>query len=1216
MQGGRSRSSSPTRQTGNRSKHATNSDKMSGAGASKQLGSRRKRIVLGVCAMEKKTASKPMREILRRLPAVFEIVVFDERMICEDAVEVWPRCDCLIAFHSRGFPLEKAKAYEALVKPFVLNDLRKQDVLRDRRLVYKTLQAAGVPMPRHVCMSRDWEETGGVPPQTFEEFDDYIIVNGTRMEKPFVEKPVDADDHNIHIYYPMSAGGGSKRLFRKVADKSSSYHAEANLVRRDGSFLYEEFVDTQGTDVKVYAVGPYYGHAEARKSPALDGIVMRGGDGKELRYPVILSWIEKDIAFKVYHAFKQTVCGFDILRTPDGKTLVCDVNGWSFVKKSRKYYDDCAALLSELMQRLHHRGGLGGPLKAYLKAPQHFGHAVAPPPPPPEPEQVPTQSKSQSTPAANAGSMDRATALRLEAAGAAMLDNRHTVGHTTPTRVRLGLKTSIFDESPVLRHHKTVAPPQPPPQPRPEPQRELRSVIAVVRHGDRTPKRKLKVATRDARLCAFHSLHSPFSDKEARIRESNDLRSFAEALRGVVDGTEDGPHRKDLAALCDVLEFHVGVSSNSFSAALFSGIKLQLKPTAWAAKADDGDPAASGDASPAASPPVLQPHLNQRPAAARAAADRTLVFTACAPAAPGDDDDNTASERVPLQVVLVLKWGGMLTELGVQHSTTLGEHFRHSMYPQSADGAGLLRLHATFRHDLKIRTSDEGRVMKTGAAFTKGLLELEGDISPILVSLIHRGRSDVNMLDRAGNHEAQELLSRAKSHVERTFQTDVDLDDATIGLIAPDGPASVISALRSLGNPRTALDQLYDLVDSLVEAVSFADYPPEMSLYMGESCEVWLDSWKDVRKELRRTAKKEKKYKDTKKEPPAPEKADPPAAEAAPGAVYDLSKIPEIFDKVRFDAQHNASRLRLSTVFPRFGDLVQHARLLSRAVTPLEYGASADERRQAAWRISAPLLDKIRFDLRSGRGASGPASGLHFQLDDDPKHLHEHEIKTAWRAVRTRLYFTSESHLHALLTALRLPYKCTTAPPGLAPSAPVANASPVDREGQAWLSQIPELSYLSHLVFRLWEDLAVDETHPERYMVEISFCPGTAFDATAPPPPAPSDGERTPESPASPRKVEAGAAEAGKSKDKSAKPRHCEPRPTSLESPTLPLEQFAYVSSESLESYFDVLPKSTSRAFLDAAADKYDGLASSLEAVAEEQRTRRQCAQQGADVAT
>ena len=49
----------------------------------------------------------------------------------------------------------------------------------------------------------------------FEEDDDHVIVNGVVFNKPFVEKPIDAEDHNIIIYYPASAGGGSQRLFRK-----------------------------------------------------------------------------------------------------------------------------------------------------------------------------------------------------------------------------------------------------------------------------------------------------------------------------------------------------------------------------------------------------------------------------------------------------------------------------------------------------------------------------------------------------------------------------------------------------------------------------------------------------------------------------------------------------------------------------------------------------------------------------------------------------------------------------------------------------------------------------------------------------------------------------------------------------------------------------------------------------------------------------------------
>ena len=46
-------------------------------------------------------------------------------------------------------------------------------------------------------------------------------------------------------------------------------------------------------------MGPDYAHAEARKSPALDGKVERDKDGKEVRYPVILSAKEKAIARQV-----------------------------------------------------------------------------------------------------------------------------------------------------------------------------------------------------------------------------------------------------------------------------------------------------------------------------------------------------------------------------------------------------------------------------------------------------------------------------------------------------------------------------------------------------------------------------------------------------------------------------------------------------------------------------------------------------------------------------------------------------------------------------------------------------------------------------------------------------------------------------------------------------------------------------------------------------
>ena len=305
------------------------------------------RIVLGICAMDKKARSKPMAEILSRLDeTLFKVVFFGDEVILNKPIEDWPsKIDVLIAFYSKGYPLEKAKEYVALRNPLLINDLEMQSKLQDRRCVYDLLEASGIDVPRHVFLSNDGYVSTGtgdgnkLGETTVQEFDDHIEINGVSVHKPFVEKPVDADDHNIAIYYPSSAGGGCKKLFRKIGNRSSEFYPDIHEIRRDGSYLYEEFVETQGTDVKMYTVGPDYGHAEARKSPCVDGKVQRNSDGKEMRFPVILTMSEKEIARRIVIQFKQFVCGFDLLRVQEGHggvvSYCCDVNGFSFVKHSR-----------------------------------------------------------------------------------------------------------------------------------------------------------------------------------------------------------------------------------------------------------------------------------------------------------------------------------------------------------------------------------------------------------------------------------------------------------------------------------------------------------------------------------------------------------------------------------------------------------------------------------------------------------------------------------------------------------------------------------------------------------------------------------------------------------------------------------------------------------------------------------------------------------------
>lgn len=55
------------------------------------------------------------------------------------------------------------------------------------------------------------------------EYDDYLIIRGERLDKPFLEKPVNAEDHEIIVYYSSHSpcGSGYNVLFRKTNDYCS-----------------------------------------------------------------------------------------------------------------------------------------------------------------------------------------------------------------------------------------------------------------------------------------------------------------------------------------------------------------------------------------------------------------------------------------------------------------------------------------------------------------------------------------------------------------------------------------------------------------------------------------------------------------------------------------------------------------------------------------------------------------------------------------------------------------------------------------------------------------------------------------------------------------------------------------------------------------------------------------------------------------------------------
>ena len=1113
--------------------------------------------------MPKKVNSTHMKNILENFQRFeeFKIIIFTEDIIFKTEIEKWPIVDALIIFYSDGFPFNKGLKYINLRQPFLINDFEMQKVFWDRVKVLKLLEEAEIPTPSHIIIDGDEEinndreenksknnelntseekekkvesykkqinklmkkennmimdlkrnksttlqsqnkdknkkrksqelevtktksdnksniidenEKKNIDENELIEFDDHIEYKGKKLYKPFVEKPINGDDHDIYIYYPPNLGGGHKRLFRKTKDLSSLYFPNLNEIRRDKKYIYEEFLQTDGFDIKVYTIGQEYAHAEARKSPCLDGKVNRTPEGKEVRYPINLTQKEKEIARKIVLKFKQNICGFDILRS-QGNSYVCDVNGFSFVKGNKKYYEDCSILIRKMIYQ-----GLDIHYEEYLVG------------------------------------LTKTTTLKIYKA------------------LKLPKNTSFLPEN-----------------------EELRSIVAVFRHADRSPKQKMKLVVEDK---YFLSLFDEFGNKkkskeknkeskinEIKLKKPKELLRVLEIVNNILEKNKEKKEK---------------IGSDNFYTKIFQ-IKM-----------------------------VLERKLNFD-GLTRKIQMKPLKYEEII-------DENGNKKYKVTKALIILKWGGFLTHAGIEQARILGKTFRVTLYPTSDDEQnGLLRLHSTYRHDLKCYSADEGRCLKTAASFLKGLLQLDGPIIPIISSMVTCDEERNKLLDVSSDdiHEFKDKIKKQMSEClnydglikdkfnsmfteesiyaeeENSDNTDSDnyynendindilsLDNSeenekelkiekNLEFNYENGNKEkeeypLYELLDKIGNPVQRMKNVLNLMKSVIKNIQRffsedtfeqdswtyfitnkkqiekreSDYDKAtqdnlISKILGEDKkEIKEKMTEDMSEEFRKSSspfpkknlssseekkfngnkiEKNKKMENIKKD--SNNEIDFDCQDENIVLIYkryvklkndffnakknkfDVSKIPDIYDNIKYDIIHNKDLMNESAY-----ELFDEISLLANFVMPLEYGITRDEKINIGLKIIKPLLNKIWSDLIDINSTS--YSNQNNEEDKnwsglDATKMNENEIKTPERHVKSRFYFTCASHMYTLLNIIGYGY----------------NSSLTHNNKKSFedLKKIFDFDYCSHIIFRLFEDLNVDLQNPKRFRLEIIMSPGS-----------------------------------------------------------------------------------------------------------------------------
>lgn len=409
---------------------------------------------------------------------------------------------------------------------------------------------------------------------------------------------------------------------------------------------------------------------------------------------------------------------------------------------------------------------------------------------------------------------------------------------------------------------------------------ELRCVIGVIRHGDRTPKQKMKMEVKNHKFFQLFEKHGGYKDGHIKLKKPKQLQEILDIARELLAhkvrnhslNTEnikrlnivvrhDYFHFNLFSQMCLLLQ-HCSITWRShhyyFIIIIVALANVAIFSVFAFTKQDNDSEVEENRSKLEQLKSVLEMYGHF------SGINRKVQLKYQPKGRPrNSSSDDSETPRQP-SLVLILKWGGELTPAGRVQAEELGRVFR-CMYPggggdySGSQGLGLLRLHSTFRHDLKIYASDEGRVSMTAAAFAKGLLALEGELTPILVQMVKSantnglldndcdaGKFQVGCHFRCGTvftiamfypclsikkREHVKYLNyiltvvrwpkqnMVKQRLHDTMQVDREFTEEDVERLNPTNAASIEQAMRFIKNPLRACEHVFELIQELTNVI-------------------------------------------------------------------------------------------------------------------------------------------------------------------------------------------------------------------------------------------------------------------------------------------------------------------------------------------------------------------------------------------------------------